>query len=58
MPNQELTGAKFELQGGERWAYVHLIRGSRGQPPYNLPAARHRLTPQTQHMCLLAHFNN
>ena len=34
LPNQELSRAKFELQGGggERWAYVHLIREAANLP--------------------------
>ena len=32
LPNQELSEAKFELPGGERWAYVHFIGGAANYP--------------------------
>ena len=37
LPNQELSGAKSELQGGTVGVCSSYKRG--GQPPYNLPAA-------------------
>ena len=55
VPNQELSGAKSELQGvtvGVRLSYKRS-----GQPPYNLPAVYLRFTPRSLQVCLLAHFN-
>ena len=55
LPNQELSGAKSELQGGTLSECSSHKRG--GQPSYNLPAAHIRFTPRSLQVCLLAHFN-
>ena len=55
LPNQELSGAKSELQAGTVGVWLSYKRG--GQPLYNLPAAYHRFTPRSLQVCLLTHFN-
>ena len=55
LPNQELSGAKSELQGGTVGVCSSHKKG--GQPPYSLPAAHLRFTQRRLHVCLLAHFN-
>ena len=55
LPNQELSGAKSELQGETVGVCSFYERG--GQPPYNLPAAQLRFTPRSLQVYLLAHFN-
>ena len=41
---------------GERWAYVHLIRGAANHPIIYL-SSHLRCTPRSLKVCLLAHFN-
>ena len=55
LPNQELSGAKSELQG-KRWAYVHFIRGA-ANPLIIYLRAHLRFTPRSLQVCLFAHFN-
>ena len=55
LPNQELSGAKSELQRGTVGVCSSHKRG--GQPSYNLPAAHLRFTPQSLQVCLIVHFN-
>ena len=55
IPNQELSGAKSNLQRGTVGLYSSYKRG--GRQPYNLPATHLRFTPRSLQVCLLAHFN-
>ena len=55
LANQELSGAKSELQG-ETVGVCSSYKRS-GQSPYNLAVARLLSTPRSLQMCLLAHFN-
>ena len=51
LPNQELSGAKSELQGGTVGLCLFYRRVC--QLPYNLPAAHLRFTPRSLQVCLL-----
>ena len=55
LPNQELSGAKSELQGGTVGVCSSYKR--RGQPPYNLHSAHLWFTPRSLQVCLFAHLH-
>ena len=54
VPNQELSGAKSELQG-ERWAYVHLIREAANYPIIHLRLTfgLHHKACKCAYLCIL-----